>query len=89
MKIPISACFLDALQSVRVLNRYDVENIDADLFNQCISTVFSEPQLDDVYSDLQIYNFCSDFSNFVSAFAELFRRKGFYGPENANVQKNG
>ena len=46
---------IKGLESVRVLNRYDVENIDADLFNQCISTVFSEPQLDDVYSDLS-YN---------------------------------
>ncbi len=43
---------IKGLESVRVLNRYDVENIDADLFNQCISTVFSEPQLDDVYNDL-------------------------------------
>ena len=35
-----------SLEKVRVLNRYDVENIDEALFNQCKSTVFSEPQLD-------------------------------------------
>ncbi len=31
---------------VRILNRYDVEHIDPTLFQQCIQTVFSEPQLD-------------------------------------------
>ena len=45
------------LKSVRVLNRYDVENIEESLFNNCISTVFSEPQLDDVYSEV---NFDAD-----------------------------
>ncbi len=45
---------IKGLSSVRVINRYDVENIEKDLFNKCISTVFSEPQLDDTYADLQI-----------------------------------
>ena len=34
------------LKSVRILNRYDAENITEELFNESISTVFSEPQLD-------------------------------------------
>ena len=34
------------LTSVRVLNRYDVENITEELFTSCVDTVFSEPQLD-------------------------------------------
>ena len=34
------------LKSVRILNRYDAENITEELFEQSISTVFSEPQLD-------------------------------------------
>ncbi len=34
------------LKSVRILNRYDVENITEELFNRSINTVFSEPQLD-------------------------------------------
>ncbi len=34
------------LTSVRILNRYDVENIEADLFEYAKRTVFSEPQLD-------------------------------------------
>ena len=34
------------LKSVRILNRYDAENITEELFKESISTVFSEPQLD-------------------------------------------
>ncbi|MBQ2967140.1 MAG: phosphoribosylformylglycinamidine synthase [Clostridia bacterium] len=34
------------LSEVRLLNRYDVENIDKDLFEYAKNTVFSEPQLD-------------------------------------------
>ena len=43
---------ITALKGVRVLNRYDVENIDADLFEQAVRTVFSEPQLDTVTDTL-------------------------------------
>ena len=43
---------ISALWSVRVLNRYDVENIEADLFEQAVRTVFSEPQLDTVTDTL-------------------------------------
>ena len=39
---------IDALASVRVLNRYDVENIDGELFRYAVNTVFSEPQVDNV-----------------------------------------
>lgn len=34
------------LTYVRLLNRYDVENISPELFNEAVRTVFSEPQLD-------------------------------------------
>ena len=34
------------LTDVRVINRYDAENITEELFNYAIKTVFSEPQLD-------------------------------------------
>ena len=40
------------LESVRLLNRYDVENIDEALFEQAVRTVFSEPQLDTVTDTL-------------------------------------
>ncbi|MBQ6915905.1 MAG: phosphoribosylformylglycinamidine synthase, partial [Kiritimatiellae bacterium] len=36
-----------SLEGVRVLNRYDAEDIDAALFDYAVKTVFSEPQLDD------------------------------------------
>ena len=35
-----------ALSGLRLINRYDVEGISDDLFNQCIPVVFSEPQVD-------------------------------------------
>ena len=35
------------LKSVRILNRYDAENITEELFYKSINTVFSEPQLDE------------------------------------------
>ena len=37
-----------SLENVRILNRYDVENIDKELFDYAKQTVFSEPQLDDI-----------------------------------------
>jgi phosphoribosylformylglycinamidine synthase len=43
---------IDALNAVRVLNRYDVENIEEELFRYAVNTVFSEPQVDDVTYDV-------------------------------------
>ena len=40
------------LTGLRLLNRYDVEGIDEALFNQCVSTVFSEPPVDNTYAEL-------------------------------------
>ncbi|MBO5358354.1 MAG: phosphoribosylformylglycinamidine synthase [Clostridia bacterium] len=37
---------IKTVTDVRVINRYDVENIEKDLFDYAVSTVFSEPQLD-------------------------------------------
>ena len=39
---------IKGLSSVRVLNRYDVEKIDEELFRYAVNTVFSEPQVDNV-----------------------------------------
>ncbi len=39
---------IEGLTGLRVLNRYDAENITQALFADCVSTVFSEPQVDDV-----------------------------------------
>ncbi len=38
-----------SLENVRLLNRYDCEGIDRDLFDYSVRTVFSEPQLDITY----------------------------------------
>ncbi len=43
---------ISGLKSLRLLNRYDVENIEKELFENAVKTVFSEPQLDLTYSDL-------------------------------------
>ncbi|MBO7341739.1 MAG: phosphoribosylformylglycinamidine synthase, partial [Clostridia bacterium] len=37
---------IKGLTGVRVINRYDVENLDKALFDKAVSTIFSEPQLD-------------------------------------------
>ncbi len=45
---------IKGLTDLRIVNRYDVENIDKELFDYCKGTVFSEPQLDIVSEDLKI-----------------------------------
>ena len=43
---------ITALTGVRVINRYDVENIDKALFDKAVRTIFSEPQLDIVTDEV-------------------------------------
>ena len=43
---------LRSLTGLRILNRYDAENITPELFDYAKKTVFSEPQLDVVYDEL-------------------------------------
>ena len=45
---------ITALENVRLLNCYDAENIDAELFEYAKKTVFSEPQLDIVSDNVQL-----------------------------------
>ena len=42
------------LEDVRVINRYDAENITEELFDYAIKTVFSEPQLDTATSEVDL-----------------------------------
>ena len=42
---------LNALEDVRIWNRYDAEGLDEALFNYAKNTVFSEPQIDDVMDE--------------------------------------
>ncbi|MGI6033559.1 MAG: phosphoribosylformylglycinamidine synthase [Coriobacteriales bacterium] len=43
---------IQTLENVRIVNRYDVEGIDEELFERCVPTVFSEPQSDVTYRKL-------------------------------------
>ncbi len=43
---------ISGLEGLRLLNRYDVERIDRDLFEYCKKAVFSEPQLDDLREEI-------------------------------------
>ncbi|MDD3833799.1 MAG: AIR synthase-related protein, partial [Oscillospiraceae bacterium] len=43
---------LTSLKSVRLLNRYDVEGLSTDEFKLACDTVFSEPNVDDVYYEI-------------------------------------
>jgi len=43
---------LSRVESIRVINRYDVEGIDEKLFDYSVNTVFSEPQMDLAYREI-------------------------------------
>ncbi|MBO6214919.1 MAG: phosphoribosylformylglycinamidine synthase [Lachnospiraceae bacterium] len=42
---------LTGVEAVRVLIRYDVENISDETYKKALSTVFSEPPVDDIYEE--------------------------------------
>ncbi len=44
---------IKSVERVRILNRYDAENITKELFDYAIGTVFSEPQLDNVFEEVE------------------------------------
>ena len=43
---------IKGIEALRIINRYDVEGIDKELFRSCVPTVFSEPQVDVTYDEL-------------------------------------
>ncbi len=45
---------IKGIEDIRVINRYDVENIEESLFDRAVNTVFSEPQLDIVSRTLVV-----------------------------------
>ena len=45
---------IPGLENVRVINRYDAENISKELFDYAVKTVFSEPQLDIATEDVDL-----------------------------------
>ena len=42
---------ISSVEDLRIINRYDVEGIEKDLFDYACGTVFSEPQLDIIYDN--------------------------------------
>ena len=44
---------IKGLEKLRIFNRYDVENIDAELFEKSKMTVFAEPQLDNISDEFE------------------------------------
>lgn len=53
---------VDGLETLRIINRYDVENADEALFESCKHTIFSEPQLDVVNDELTFDEGCDIFA---------------------------
>lgn len=44
---------MERLQGIRIINRYDVENISEELFEECRWRVFAEPQIDNAAAQLE------------------------------------
>ena len=42
---------ISALTGLRLVNRYDVEGLEEDVFLRAVQTVFSEPQVDDTMTE--------------------------------------
>ncbi len=53
---------IKGIESVRILNRYDAENISEELFSDTVGTVFSEPQLDIATAELENAEGCKVFA---------------------------
>ena len=43
---------IESLEGIRLINRYDAEGLDEETFQRAVRTVFSEPQVDDVMTEL-------------------------------------
>lgn len=44
---------IKSVESIRVINRYDVEDIEKSLFDYSVKTVFSEPQMDNATASIE------------------------------------
>ncbi len=55
----IESLHIDTIENIRVLNRYDVEDLNEEVFENAAKTIFSETNLDIVYYD-QLENIDSD-----------------------------
>ena len=43
---------IKSVEKVRIINRYDVENIEKDVFEKAVTNVFAQPPIDDYFKDL-------------------------------------
>ena len=43
---------IKSVESIRIINRYDVEDIEKELFEYAVKTVFSEPQMDNATANI-------------------------------------
>ena len=50
---------IEGLENIRVFNRYDAENISGELFAYAVNTVFSEPQLDNTFGEIDLPGACA------------------------------
>ncbi|MBR6742698.1 MAG: phosphoribosylformylglycinamidine synthase, partial [Clostridia bacterium] len=53
---------ISSLTDVRLFNRYDADDITKELFDQAINTVFSEPQTDITYENIDTEGACAVFA---------------------------
>ena len=43
---------IKGVSGVRIINRYDIEGVSEELFSKAVNTVFSEPQVDNAYTEM-------------------------------------
>ena len=58
---------IGGLTGLRVINRYDVEEVDEALFQRCVPIVFSEPQVDTATAELPVEGIELDERGFVAS----------------------
>ena len=52
----IESLHIDTIENIRILNRYDIEGIDGEVYENAAKTIFSEPNLDIVYHETLEFN---------------------------------
>ena len=45
---------ITSVKKVKIFNRYDVENIEKDVFDSAVKSIFSEMQVDDTFGSIKI-----------------------------------
>ena len=47
----IESLHINTIDNIRILNRYDIEGIDGEVYLNACKTIFSEPNIDIVYHE--------------------------------------